>query len=148
MIQSPADDFSPEQHDLWTRVVDLWAMSKARETNLIRSTLHPHYVGWDLNSPHPHNREDAVRSVSGESPMMREYELHPLSVQVYDRHVGIVHYSYAATVVPKDGPPINVTGKWSEVYLKKDGTWLMISVSGKPDPPVRTDCDHSGQPGP
>jgi hypothetical protein len=36
-------------------------------------------------------------------------------------------------IVPKGEQPINVTGKWSEVYLKQSGEWTMISVSGSPD---------------
>jgi hypothetical protein len=47
--------------------------------------------------------------------------------------VGVAHYSYSAMIARKGAAPINVTGKWSEVYLKQDGTWILISVSGKPD---------------
>lgn len=50
-----------------------------------------------MHTPLPHDRE-AVRSVAGDSPELREYQLRPLSVQVYDGHVGVVHYSYTATV--------------------------------------------------
>jgi hypothetical protein len=132
-IQLPIADFSPEQHELWKRVLDLWALSKGRDEGPIRSALHPQYVGWDMSAPFPHDLDAAVRSVSGDSPELREYELHPLSVQVYDGHVGVVHYTYSATVVPKGGQPINVTGRWSEVYLKQGGIWRMISVSGRPD---------------
>ncbi|MAL48688.1 MULTISPECIES: nuclear transport factor 2 family protein [unclassified Methylophaga] len=132
-IQLPIVDFSPEQRDLWKRVVDLWALSKVREEGQIRSTLHPDYVGWDMSAPLPHDRDAAVHSVSGESPELRGYELHPLSVQVYEGKVGVVHYSYSAMVVPKNATPINVTGRWSEVYLMQGGTWIMISVSGRPD---------------
>lgn len=139
MIQLPIVDFSPEQRELWTRVIDLWAISKGRDEGLVRSTLHPRYVGWDMSAPLPHDREAAVRSVSGGSPELRDYALHPLSVQVYDGLVGVVHYFYAATVVPKGEPPLNLTGRWSEVYLKQSGTWTMISVSGRPDAAQQAD---------
>jgi hypothetical protein len=132
-IQLPIVDFSPEQRELWKRVSDLWALSTSRNEDQIRSTLHPQYVGWDMSAPLPHDRDAAVRSVSGDSPELRKYELHPLSVQVYDGQVGVVHYSFAAMVVPKGEAPINVTGRWSEVYLKQSGAWTMISVSGRPD---------------
>lgn len=138
-IQLPIVDFSPKQHELWRRVTDLWALSKRRDEVQIRSTLHPRYVGWDMSDSLPHDRDAAVRSVLGNSPELREYKLRPLSVQVYDEQVGVVHYSYSAIVVPKGEPPINVTGKWSEVYLKQSGAWTMISVSGKPDVTQRAD---------
>lgn len=79
--QPPIIDFSPEQRDLWKRVVDLWALSKGRDEDQIRSTLHPDYVGWDMSAPLPHDRDAAVRSVSGASPELRRYELQPLSVK-------------------------------------------------------------------
>jgi hypothetical protein len=132
-VQLPIVDFSAEQRDLWKRVVDLWALSKGRDEGQIRSTLHPEYVGWDMNAPLPHDRDAAVLSVCGDSPELRGYELHPLSIQVYEGKVGVVHYSYSATVVPEGAVPTNVTGGWSEVYLKQDGAWTMISVSGRPD---------------
>ncbi len=136
-VQLPIIDFSAEQQELWEHVRNLWALSKGRDESLIRSTLHPDYVGWDMNCPLPHNREAAVLSVAGDAPDLREYELHPLSVQVYEGRVGVVHYSYSAMVVPKDGQPLNVTGRWSEVYLMQQEKWTMISVSGKPDTPTK-----------
>jgi hypothetical protein len=88
-----------------------------------------------MNTPLPHDREAAVRSVTGTSAEPGEYELRALSVQVYEQRVGIVHYSYCANVTPKGMPPAKVAGKWCEVYLKQDGGWAMISVSGRPDMP-------------
>lgn len=135
-MQLPIVDFSAEQRELWGRVVDLWAMTKVRDVGQIRATLHPDYVGWDMSAPLPHDRDTAVRSVTGDSPPLFEHELTPLSVQVYDGTVGVVHYAYAATVLPDGAAPIHVTGKWTEVYLKQNDTWVMISVSGRPDASV------------
>ncbi|MCM5570813.1 nuclear transport factor 2 family protein [Burkholderiaceae bacterium FT117] len=130
----PVTGFTPEQRELWQHVVGLWAVSQGRNEALIRATLHPDYVGWDISAPLPHDREAAVRSVSGDSPDLREYELHPLSVRIYDGKVGVVHYAWRATVVPLGAAPVEVTGNWSEVYLRQDGAWTMVSVSGRPDP--------------
>jgi hypothetical protein len=49
------------------------------------------------------------------------------------KHVGIVHYSYSASVLSKGSPTVVVTGKWTEVYLRQAGEWIMIAVSGRPD---------------
>jgi len=137
MVQIPIIQFSQEQRELWEHVKTLWAMSKARNENHIRATIHPQYVGWDMNAAFPHDREAAVQSVLGNSPTLCEYHLHPLSVQIYEGQIGVVHYSYSATVLPKDGQTLAVTGKWSEVHLKRDGRWTMVSVSGRPDKPAK-----------
>ena len=131
--QLPIIEFSQEQRELWKHVENLWAMSKERNENQIRATLHPRYIGWDMNSARPHDREAAIQSVLGDSPALREYDLHPLSVRIYEGQVGVVHYSYSAKVLPRNGQTLTVTGKWSEVYLKQDGRWIMVSVSGRPD---------------
>ncbi|WP_345973954.1 nuclear transport factor 2 family protein [Sulfurimonas sp. HSL3-7] len=132
-IQLPIRDFSPEQSQLWKKVQSLWEMSRGRDKDQVRATLHPEYVGWDISTQLPHDREAAVGSVTDDSPILQDYILQPLSVRIYDGRVGVVHYSYAATVLPKDGEAMRVTGKWSEVYLKDRNEWMMISVSGKPD---------------
>jgi hypothetical protein len=97
-VQLPVVDFTTEQRVLWTRVHELWELTKKGDQGQIRSALHPHYVGWDMSAQIPHDREAAVLSESGNPPTLREYKLHPLSVQVYDGAVGVVHYSYSAVV--------------------------------------------------
>ena len=136
-VQLPIVKFSQEQRLLWEHVGNLWAMSKERNENQIRATLHPRYVGWDMNAALPHNREAATQSVLGDAPALLEYDLRPLSVQIYEELVGVVHYSYSAKVLPRDGQALAVTGKWCEVYLKQDGRWMMVSVSGRPDEPTQ-----------
>lgn len=127
------DDLSPEQQELWRRVTGLWAMTLERSADNLRSALHPQYVGWDMNSPAPHGREAAIQSVSGDTPVVKDYQLTPLSIEVYDHVVGIVHYTYSAMLAPKGAGAFRVTGKWTEIYLKQGGEWLMIGVGGRPD---------------
>lgn len=135
MTDRPITRLSPEQQELWQRVNDLWSLSLERNAEKIRPALHPKYVGWDMNHPSPHDREAAIQSVLGDAPAVTDYELVPLSVEVYDHIVGVVHYMYSASLAPKNAPPLRITGKWSEVYLRQDGQWVMISVGGKPDLP-------------
>ncbi len=86
-----------------------------------------------MNNPLPHDREAAVQSVASDSPRVIEHTLKPLSVRVYDHSVGVAHDTYTATRGAEGSGARQITGKWSEVYLGRNGTWLMISVSGKPD---------------
>lgn len=136
-VRLPIVQFSQEQRLLWDHVGNLWAMSKERNESQIRATLHPQYVGWDMTASLPHDREAATQSVLGDAPALCEYDLRPLSVQIYEGLVGVVHYSYSAKVLPRNGQARLVTGKWSEVYLKHDGNWTMVSVSGRPDEAMR-----------
>jgi len=124
---------SQEQRELWDRVDELWAQSRSRDRALIGSALHPQYVGWDMSTELPHDKDSAIESVTGDTPVLQRYSLFPHSVQVYEHKVGVVHYSYRATVEPRVGMPLDVTGKWTEVYLKQGDQWTMVAVSGRPD---------------
>jgi ketosteroid isomerase-like protein len=53
-----------------------------------------------------------------------------MSVEVYDGVVGVAHYTFEAEVAAPRGKTEKVSGRWTEVYLKKDNEWLMISVEG------------------
>lgn len=88
--------------------------------------------------PLPHDRDTAIRSVTGDSPALVRYELEPLTVRVYDATIGVVHYRYKATVQPQGGIPVQVIGRWTEVYTSQGQRWLLVTVSGRPDPGTDT----------
>ena len=125
-------NFTAEQLELWHHVNELWKMSVAKDQQRIRDALHPDYMGWDMSSPLPHDREAAVHSVTDDAPNLTGYELEPLSVRVYEGTVGIVHYRYKATVDPQGVKPVQVTGRWTEIYTRREGRWVMVAVSGLP----------------
>lgn len=129
------ESLSPEQRVLRDRVCQLWEQSRGRDRSVIGAAIHPQYVGWDTSADLPHRKEAAIASVVGNAPELRNYNLSPYSVQVYDHVVGIVHYSYEAMVQPSGAaPPLVVSGKWTEVYLRQNNEWLMVAVSGQPNP--------------
>ena len=128
------ESLAPEQRELWNRVCQLWEQSRGRDRTLIGAAIHPQYVGWDMSADLPHRKEAAIASVVGDAPELRDYKLSPHSIQVYDHVVGVVHYSYEATVQPSGAAPLVVTGKWTEVYLRQNNEWVMVAVSGRPNP--------------
>jgi len=127
-------NLTSEELDLWHRVQRLWELSAKNDAEHIRMALHPNYMGWDMSAPTIHDREQAVASASGLSASLIEYNLEPLSVRLYEGTTGVVHYRYTATVQTKDVRHIHVSGQWTEVYVKQGQRWLMVAVSGRPDP--------------
>jgi hypothetical protein len=49
-VQLPTIEFSREQRELWEQAGNLWALSQSRNQAQIRVTLHPRYVGWDMDN--------------------------------------------------------------------------------------------------
>jgi hypothetical protein len=54
-------------------------------------------------------------------------------VIVTEESIGIVHYTYSALVMEKNGMEKKVTGRWTEIHVRKGGKWLFLSVQGGPD---------------
>lgn len=127
------DDLSAEQRELWRRVGALWKLTTTQDAERIGAVIHPDYSGWVTGQALPHGRDAAIASAGPSSPRVLGYDLKPLGITVFDGIVGIVHYSYVADVRSGTETPRHIAGRWTEIYLRKDGEWLMISVSGGPD---------------
>ncbi|ACG72798.1 hypothetical protein AnaeK_1569 [Anaeromyxobacter sp. K] len=126
------DHLGEAQAQLWSRVDALWRLSSTHDVALVRDALHPSYTGWVTGLPGPHDKEAAVAAVGPSSPRVLSYGLTPLGITVFDGIVGVVHYRYTAEVEAGTGST-TVNGRWTESYLRRNGEWLMISVSGGPD---------------
>jgi hypothetical protein len=124
-----AEPFSPEQQELWDRVQQLWRLLQQRDIAAIKAAIHPQYSGWEASSLLPHDRDFALKAATTD-PKIVEFHLYPLVVEVYDGLVGVAHYTFEAEVATPSGKTEKVSGKWTEIYLKKNGVWLMISVHG------------------
>jgi hypothetical protein len=121
-----------EQAALWERVEELWRLSVSGSTGAVREALHPDYVGWVTSRGRPFDRAAAMASVEADFRRIRTYTLSPLSVRLFDGLVGVVHYAYTAEVAC-GAATVTVSGRWTEVYLRRAGRWSQIAVSGGPD---------------
>lgn len=124
-----AEPLSPEQQELWDRVQELWRLLQERDIAAIKAAIHPRYIGWEAGSLLPHDRDFALKAAETD-PGIIDFRLFPLSVEVYDGSVGVAHYTFEAEVAAPKEKTEKVNGRWTEVYLKKDSVWLMISVQG------------------
>ncbi len=103
-----------------------------RDGDSIRAAIHPAYSGWVTAQPRPHGRDAALAAAADEAPRLRDYRLDPVGISIADGMAGIVHYRYAATL-EAEGKTERISGRWTEVYLRRDDDWTMIGVSGGPD---------------
>jgi hypothetical protein len=129
---------TPEEGELWHRVQELWELAARQDDDRIRIALHPDYLGWDMSTSVLHDREQAVASASGASARIVQYKLEPLGVRLFQGSTGVVHYRYTATVQAEGGQPSQVSGQWTEVYVKQGPRWSMVAVSGRPNALIAT----------
>lgn len=130
MLDIQTDEpFSPEQQELWERVQEIWRLLQKRDIAAVKAAIHPRYIGWEAGSVLPHDRDFALKAAETDPPIVN-FHLAPMWVEVYDGVVGVALYTFEADVATPKGKTEKVRGKWTEVYLKKDSVWLMISVHG------------------
>lgn len=127
-------NFSAEEITLWSRVKELWECSLERDFQAIDKAIHPNYTGWDNKSLVPHDRSYAIHSVTDNSSSLLDYQLHPLGVTVYDHQAGIANYRYQARISDRQKNVRIIKGRWTEVYLREEQTWILIGVHGGPEP--------------
>lgn len=127
------ENLTGEQAGLWAQVVALWDMAVRRDVVAIAKALHPAYSGWVTGTQKPHDIDAALASVGPSSPSIRRYALTPLHVAVFDGIAGVAHYTYEAEVEVGADDMKTITGRWTEMYLRKNDAWQMVSVSGGPD---------------
>lgn len=127
-------DLTANERLLWNRVKELWNCSVDRDLNAIDRAIHPRYIGWDNNSIVPHDREFALRSVTDKKTKLIEYDLSPLGISVYDFQVGIVQYRYSAKIKDMKSNIRSIKGRWTEIYLKRNKSWILIGVHGGSEP--------------
>ncbi len=127
-----AEPLSPEQQELWDRVEELWQLLQKKDIAGISAAIHPQYTGWVAGGPLPHGRDFALTAARTDPPIT-SFHLYPMRVEVYEGIVGVAHYRFEAEVALPKGKAEKERGRWTEVYLKKDSTWLMIAVHGGPD---------------
>lgn len=124
---------SETEKSLWDQVVSLWDMEVKQDLDSVAGVLHRNYSGWVTGKDQPHDYQAALASVGPSSPRVLRYALKPLRIAIFDDRIGVVHYTYEAEVQADGGPRETVSGRWTEMYLRQDGVWKMISVSGGPD---------------
>jgi hypothetical protein len=124
--------FSAEEAELWERVNELWRLTRDGKIEEIKSAFHPKYSGWVTGIPEPHGLAFAFEAAASDEAIL-QFSLTPLKVIVTEESIGIVHYTYSALVMEKNGMEKKVTGRWTEIHVKKGGKWLFLSVQGGPD---------------
>lgn len=123
-------ELSAEQEALWNRVQEVWRGAMKRDAETVRTALHPRFAGWERGSPMPHDREFAIASITQHEMEVAQHHLQPMSVEVFDDVVGVVHYYFRALLRDPDGGGGSVSGRWSETWLRKGDTWLLIAAVG------------------
>lgn len=125
-------EWSAEQKDVWTTVENWWQVWSEGNIDKINGLVAQDFRGWREDSKVTYTKksvqpwwEDWLQKFK--APNI--YLLHPFAIDIHG-DIAIVFYSFTARNKLKDGSEINETGKWTDVYRKINGKWLIISETG------------------
>ena len=123
-----AQEWTDEQKEVWAAVEDGWdnGWTKGDDSNIAET-----YRGWRENWHAPLTKKDNKlwndRWLQKNKAIL--WHLSPVAIDIHG-DVAILFYSYQLLFEQKDGSDMKETGKWTDIYRKIDGKWLLISDTG------------------
>ena len=124
-------EWSEEQKEVWT-TVENWSQAWADgDYNKIQSFIAEDYRGWNENSHAPFTKKEdqpwAKRWLQNNKTVV--FSLYPFAIDIHG-DIAIVFYSLHTILEQKDGSEQEWQGKWTDIYRKIDGKWLLIADIG------------------
>ena len=128
-----AIQLSESERDAWRTIEAYTEALQRKDWEAFFSHFHDDFVGWTILRPTPNGKAQRQKWV----PFMYlnaeivQYELEPYSVKVHG-NVAICHYMAIKAKKHANGSHSLEKEKWSDVLIKENGRWLLVSDSGGP----------------
>jgi ketosteroid isomerase-like protein len=125
-------EWSEEQKEVWSAVENWWQAWADGDIDKINSCIAEGFRGWRADFQGPYTLESSQPWWERWLQKKKSPGLHHLTPVAIDIHadIVIVFYSFHAINELKDGSELNERGKWTDIYRKTDGKWLIISETG------------------
>jgi ketosteroid isomerase-like protein len=124
-------EWSAEQKEVWATVENLSQAWADGDYNKIQGFIAEDYRGWGENSPAPFTKKEdqpwAERWLLKNKIVL--FSLYPFAIDIHG-DIAIVFYSFKNVLEQKDGSEQEWQGKWTDIYRKIDGKWLLIADTG------------------
>ncbi len=128
---SAAQQWSPEQKDVWAGVEEYWAASTSSDPMSFTKYFDDSYIGWSYDSEIPGTKADAVKSLNYwlKKGKTQYYTITPSNIWV-NGDFAYVHYHYTQVMESTDGKPNTERGRWTDILMKKNGKWMLVGDHG------------------
>ena len=126
-----AQEWSAEQQEVWKANENWWELYKNNDAEGIKALIHKDYVGWSWGDYATEGQAEAQKWADHMIPKGTKiiyHNLRPLDILVIG-DVAVLHYYYS-TRKTVDGKDTTKQGRWTDVWKKEGGKWLLIADSG------------------
>jgi ketosteroid isomerase-like protein len=129
-INTQAQQWSPEQQDVWAGVQKYWQIDNNNPMAFMKY-FDDSYIGWSNDNEAPGTKEDFIKSYKYWSSKGKQQFniLTPAKIWV-NGNFAFVHYYYTQVSEGNDGKPKEEKGRWTDILMKKDGTWMIVGDHG------------------
>ncbi len=126
-----AQDWSPEQQELWQLEQQQWKMSAAKDLSWIDTMVHSNMRFWETDSPMPRDKASLKHwaRFESDSGAVLHQELFPISATITG-NVAVVQYHYMIATENYKKERETVTGQYTDVLIKENGRWMFIAWTG------------------
>ena len=125
-----AQEWSAEQQDVWKAVGNWWELLTNNDAEGIKALIHKDYAGWGWGDNATEGYAESLRWANHMVPKgkIAYINLKPLDILVMG-DVAVIHYYYSK-FQSVDGKETVERGRWTDVWKKEGGKWLLIADSG------------------
>lgn len=126
-----AAQWTAEQREVWKAVETWWSLYDSNNSLGVKAMIHKNYVGWFWGYYAPEGYTEAAKWTRYMIPQNTKIvytNLRPMEILVMG-DVAVNHYYYA-THQMVDGKEEVVQGRWTDVWKKEGGKWLLVADSG------------------
>lgn len=126
-----AQQWSPEQKEVWAGVEEYWAASASSDPMSFTNYFDDSYFGWSYENESPGTKSDAVKSLNYwlKKGKIQYYIIKPAKIWV-NGDFAYVHYYYTQVSENSDGKPNTERGRWTDILMKKNGKWMLVGDHG------------------
>jgi len=125
-----SQQWSSEQKDVWAGVQKYWEINNS-DPQAYFKYFDDSYLGWSYDYETPGTKENALKSSKYFSSKSKQQfnTITPARIWV-NGDFAFVHYYYTQVSESNDGKPITEKGRWTDILMKKNGTWMIVGDHG------------------
>jgi hypothetical protein len=130
-----AQEWSPEQQEIWKFEQQQWKMSAAEDLSWIDTMVHPNMRFWETGASMPRDKASLKHwsRFDADNGSTLEQELFPISATITG-NVAVVQYDYVIARENYKKEREIVTGHYTDVLIKDGGRWMFLAWAGGDDP--------------
>lgn len=125
-----AQQWSAEQKEVWEGVQKYWEIDN-NDPLAYYKYFDDSYYGWSYQNEAPGIKADAIKSSKYFSTKGKQKLNITTPARIWvNGNFAYVHYYYTQVSENNDGKPVTEKGRWTDILMKKNGTWMIVGDHG------------------